>query len=371
MKKILSLLIVIAAVFSSCEDKNTYTVDGNFNSTDYDGKLVYLQKATDLPPNGEIAILDSATVKDGKFSFKALAGDKPEIRFISLGKMSEMSAPDPERPTVATFIAEPGKIEITIDKTALTVKGTPLNDKFNKVHEYSNQMVTLYKEANEKGRTPELEEKLKAMYTQMQAENVNFAKENMQSPAGQFIFITSIRSLERDQVKELIALSDTSFQNRTEIKEIIDMIASQEAAEAAVLNKPVQDGKLQDQKGKPVSLSAYTGKGKVVLLDFWASWCAPCKKEFPNLKNLYAQYKDKGLEIVAVSIDEDRNEWQKAIQENQLPWIQLVDDAEGTVATAFGVQSIPYTLLLDKNGNVIAINPRGDELTQKIADALK
>lgn len=378
MKKFTLILSILAVVLASCKDKNAYTIDGNFNATSYDGKTVYLQKLEDLQKMEPI-VVDSVIVKDGKFHFEGVAAEKPEMRFISLGKLSEITDPEPDQPTVATFVLEPGAIEISFDKATLSIKGTPRNDEFNKIHELSNQMVALYKEVSEAGGVDgvaadanglDAKARMNKLMEQMQDVNYSFTKENMNNPVGEFIFLSSVRSFEKEQISELLALSDTSFRNKPEIKELQNMLDMQAQRDAAILNQPVQDAQVADQAGKNVALSAYTGKGKVVLLDFWASWCAPCIEEMPNLVKAYAQYKDKGFEIVGISLDQDKAAWQSAVKSNNMTWVQFID-ANGSAAQTFGINSIPYTLLVDKDGKVYAMNLRGDDLEKKLGELLK
>lgn len=373
MKKITLILSILAVVLASCKDKNAYTIDGSFNATSYDGKTVYLQKLEDMEQMDPI-VVDSAVVKDGKFHFEGVAEDKPSIRFISLGKLSEITEPEADQPTVATFVLEAGAIEISFDKASLSIKGTPRNDEFNKIHDLSNQMVALYKEATASTLSEEAmaekRAKMNDLMKQMQDVNYKFTKENMNNPVGEFIFLSSVRSLEKEQISELLALSDSSFQNKPQVKQLKEMLEMQLQRDAAVLNHPVQDAQVADQSGKKVSLSAYTGKGKVVLLDFWASWCAPCIQEMPSLVKAYAKYKDKGFEIVGVSLDQDKSAWQNAVKSNNMTWVQLID-AEGDAAKVFEISSIPFTLLLDKEGNVYAMNLRGDDLEKKLEELFK
>ncbi|WP_165042491.1 TlpA disulfide reductase family protein [Dysgonomonas sp. ZJ709] len=378
MKKITLLLSIIAIVFSSCKDKNAYTINGNFNATNLDGKIVYLQAMDDFSQM-EPTVLDSATVKDGKFHFEGIAGEKPAIRFISLGKLAEMETPDPNQATVATFVLEPGTIDILLDKATLEIKGTPRNDAFNKVHALSNQMVALYKEVSDAGGVAgvpldsnglDAKARMEKIMKDMQDVNYQFTKENMNNPVGEFIFMSSARSFEEDQIKELISLSDSSFQNKPEIKDLLGMFEMQSQRNADVLNQPYKDVQLTDQNGKSVALSTYVGKGKVVFLDFWASWCGPCMQEVPHLVQAYAKYKSKGFEIVGISLDEDKAAWTNAVKTNNMSWTQLID-ADKSAAETYGISAIPYTLLVDGNGTIIAMNLRGDDLDKKLAELLK
>lgn len=116
---------------------------------------------------------------------------------------------------------------------------------------------------------------------------------------------------------------------------------------------------LPDVKGKNINLSSL--KGKVVLVDFWASWCVPCRKKVPEIKKTYAKYKPKGFEIYGISLDDDAASWKQALKEDRTTWLH-VNDAKGDVAVLWNVNYIPSTFLLDKTGKIIAINPSLEEL---------
>ncbi|MEM1357505.1 MAG: TlpA disulfide reductase family protein [Bacteroidota bacterium] len=123
-----------------------------------------------------------------------------------------------------------------------------------------------------------------------------------------------------------------------------------------------------DPEGQEISLSDL--RGKVVLIDFWASWCGPCRKENPNVVKMYAKYKDQGFEILGVSLDNTKSRWLKAIEDDKLTWLH-VSDLKGwrsAFAQQYGVSSIPQTILLDKAGNILARNLRGAGLEQKLAE---
>ncbi|MGN6617983.1 MAG: TlpA family protein disulfide reductase [Ilyomonas sp.] len=124
--------------------------------------------------------------------------------------------------------------------------------------------------------------------------------------------------------------------------------------------------KLPNAKGTVVSLSSL--KGKIVLIDFWASWCGPCRRTVPAMRELYKKYHNKGFEIYGISVDADKNDWKRAVFEDGIKWMQ-VNDADGKVATEWRLQYIPNTYLLDKNGKVVSINASEqqlEELLQKL-----
>lgn len=123
---------------------------------------------------------------------------------------------------------------------------------------------------------------------------------------------------------------------------------------------------LPNAKGVVTSLSSL--KGKVVLIDFWASWCGPCRRTVPALRELYKKYNNKGFEIYGVSVDVDKNEWKRAVFEDNIKWLQ-VNDSDGKIAESWKLEYIPNTYLLDKNGKVVAVNasePQLETLLQKL-----
>jgi len=134
-----------------------------------------------------------------------------------------------------------------------------------------------------------------------------------------------------------------------------------------------KDLAMKDTLGMPMKISDYVPKNKVTLVDFWASWCGPCRSEIPNIIKLYNQYKDKGFGVVCVSFDDNAKAWKGAINALHLPWPQMSDlkgwKSEG--AKVYGIMSIPYTLLIDQNGKILAKWLRSEELATKLSEILK
>jgi thiol-disulfide isomerase/thioredoxin len=126
-------------------------------------------------------------------------------------------------------------------------------------------------------------------------------------------------------------------------------------------------------QGKETKLSDYAGKGKYVLLDFWASWCSPCRKEMPLLVELYKTYKDKNFEIVGYSLDKDVESWKKGIEDLQITWPQLSDTAywQSLPVQTYNINGIPSTVLIDPQGIIIAKDLRGEKLAQKLQELLQ
>lgn len=149
------------------------------------------------------------------------------------------------------------------------------------------------------------------------------------------------------------------------LKDIVGLV---EAEERKATGAPFTDITLNDMAGKTVRLSDYVGKGNYVLVDFWASWCGPCRAEMPNVRNAYNRFHPKGFEIVGISLDSQSDDWQHATEQMGITWPQMSDlkGWKSEAATLYGVRSIPFTLLFDPDGKVVATGLRGESLMQKL-----
>lgn len=371
MKKITLFLLSLAFIMISCQDKNAYTIEGSFSEQNMEGKTVYLQKIDSMQANSS-TVIDTAVIKGGKFKIKGVLDDSNIIMgFISTDRLEQLN----DSSLVTSFVLEPGNIKVSFDKRNPSLSGTTRNDEYNKVVSTMNKIALLLEEVDKAGNVDavpldgeglDVRGRMDKLQKELSSANFVFAKNNMTNKAGQFQFFSSFASFSREQIKELIAASDSTFRSTPDIisleKELNRVIPE--------AGKPYEDVQLVDLEGGRVTLSKFIEGNKCTLIDFWASWCGPCIEEMPSLVRTYTTYKGKGLEIIGISVDEDRMAWLNAVKTHKMTWVQLADDTRAASAI-YGVNSIPHTILLDKDGIIVAKNLRGKELEDKIAEILK
>ena len=362
MKKFL-FLSAIAVIFAACQSKSEYTISGEVTDTSFEGQQVNLVANID----NNMETVDSTIVTNGKFTFKGDA-ETPVLRFLAI---------DNARTIV---MLEPGKINVIYD-TDFQVSGTPLNDDFNefnaKQKDLNEEMMAIsnqYRAAEADGTlTDELSSELRLSLNEVRENGkvmfLDFIEENINNELGQYMFLTSAGMFEIEEQKKILAMASEDFKADENVKPIIARI---EAAEAVAIGNDFVDITMLNPEGETISLSDYAGKGKYVFIDFWAAWCGPCVQEMPNVVEAYKKYKDKGLEIVGVSLDQDKDKWIQGIEDMNMTWPQMSDLKlwESEAVALYGIRSIPHTVLLDKEGKIIAKNLRDKELHEKLAELL-
>ena len=177
-------------------------------------------------------------------------------------------------------------------------------------------------------------------------------------------------NIDEDRQNEIISKADSSFKSVPGINYMIDHL---NVLKKVAVGQKFTDFEMPDAKGEMHKLSEYVGNGKVVLIDFWASWCPPCRAEMPNLVKAYKDYKGKGFDIVGISLDSKADAWAKGVKDLNITWTQLSDlkGWQNGGAALYGVNSIPHTVLVDKDGTIIAKNLHGQELEDQIKEVLK
>ena len=365
MRKIL-YIIFIAAIIASCTSKKSdnYTINGTI--TGMDTGMIYLQKR-DL---GKWIRSDSAKVKEGKFTFTGKI-IMPEMRYLTVAQQ-ETSLP---------FFLENAEFSITayadsLDKSK--VKGGPTQETFksylSQADAYDKKMNDLYvkfMQAKQSGDSIQVK-KIDSLYPILEKEKVTFTndfiKKNSKSVVAPYLIISNAYQYELADLESLTATFDSSLNRSSYVESLKERIAILKSVE---VGQPAIDFTMNDSTGKPVTLSSF--KGKILLVDFWASWCRPCRAENPNVVKVYNEFNTKGFDVLGVSFDTDKNKWMKATRDDKLLW-NHVSDLQGwgnAAGKLYGIMSIPANVLIDKDGKIIARNVLGEDLHAKLAELLK
>ena len=307
MKKFTYLVIATAALgMVACTGGNKagYVVTGTVEGAS-DGDTVYLQEA-----NGRNLVkLDTAVITKGTFTFEGTQ-DSVVSRYITCEVDGE--------PLMIDFFLENGKINVALTKDNDSATGTANNDAYQivraQINDISKKMNAIYQSMGDSSLSDEQKEAKQKEGAQLEEQYDKAIKEGVQNnitnPVGVFLFKQTFYNNSTAENEALLQQIPANFQNDETIVKIKELTDKQK--KTAVGTKFV-DFEMQTPDGKSVKLSDYVGKGKVVLVDFWASWCGPCRREMPNLVEAYAKFKGKNFEIVGVSLDQDGAAWKEAI----------------------------------------------------------
>ena len=371
MKKILSTLLLMYPLILLAQ--NIFTIEGKIDSLK-NGDKIFLTY-----PLEDQQITDSTIVKNGRFVLKGTL-KYPVDATLVLNK-NPATNPSLKGADLFRFFLEPARFTLTASKSLkdIVIKGSPINDR----HKELMAMLQLNEDKLEALRA-EFKALPKEKQKDKQVRNIFAARSKEQSKEYNRIVLTFIKK-HPDSYYSLISLSqiasnaDISEQAKNAFAGLSPALkktpmgktigAQIAALEKTKIGKRAPDFEQSAPDGKKIKLSHL--RSKYVLLDFWASWCGPCRQENPNVVAAYNQYKDKGFTVLGVSLDQpgQKDAWLKAIQKDQLTWHQ-VSDLKGwsnTVAQKYGVRSIPANFLIDPTGKIIARDLRGQALHEKLA----
>ena len=359
-----SILFSAAVLTLSACHQTSYTISGTAEGLqDGDTLFVTDNMETGIPT-------DTLILQSGKFTLEGET-DSTRLCMVYSASRNELNAP---------FFLEPGTISIAIKETpgASRVGGTLCNDRWQ---ELNDSVMSIGKEINRiaehiYGGTQSEAEQQKGM-EQIDRLNERFAnlvagmaEKNITNEFGYFLLTYYPEELiSNDQRSRLIQQLPDAMKQRPAIREMQQALT--QAAKTAE-GQTIGDFTQQTLDGQELSLMQEVGKNKITVIDFWASWCGPCRQETPFMIGMYNRLKDRGLGIVGISLDDDHTAWAKVSQQLSIPWPQMSDlkGWENAAARAFNITSIPQTIVVDRQGRILRRGLRGEKLEEFLTEEL-
>jgi peroxiredoxin len=361
MKRNLLLLIAVAFIMTACNQNKNFNV--NVSLANGNDKTVYLQKYVDNVP----VTIDSAVIAEEKAVLTAPI-DNPQILYALKIKGQRGSMPFFADNKDVAFVGDldnPQAVEIMGSETQAELDA--YNDKLDEINMQIRDLYAVMQQAfsdNDSIKMDSLNKVGTALMEQQDNFRDEYIKANPESFVTHYILDGVKQDYPLDQLKDLMAGFTTESIYRDHLN---DYVAKQERLE---VGQPFIDFTLQTKDGEDVTLSEKIAQNKLTLVDFWASWCGPCRHENPVVKAAYEKYHELGFDVVGVSVDQDEAAWLKAVEEDELPWMQ-VRDSEDKVSEDYMIYYIPSNFLFDQNGTMIAKGLRGEDLEAKLAEILK
>ena len=350
MKKVVLSLFVILCI---CSCKNSsFTIHGLVENKGMNGKTIFIKERI----NREWKIVDSTRIENQAFTFKGV-NDTAKIAYLAY------EFPEGKKVRQA-FVLENGNIKAAVDTSGfIVVNGTGQNDLLQSYqaekNTFNKKSEAFYNSHKDKVKTAEQELAFSKEVEKLNQEEVNidkkFATDHINTLVGNHVFMNSFYGLNISEKEAIVNLMNAETKN---IKRIQEIIADLEVEKKTAVGNKFIDFKLPGIAGDSIALSGLVGKTDFVLVDFWASWCGPCMQFLPELQSFYAAHKGAGLEILGVSLDDNKDAWTSTVAAHKIAW-KLVSDLKGwkcAGSRAYAVNSIPSTVLIDKKGIIVGKN---------------
>ena len=371
MKKVFTMAFGALLVASCGQSSNGYTLSGTIKGEPANGTQIFLRTTDSL---NQLVSVDTTTVENGSFVFSGAQQAEPKLHFVFM-ESNQGNVP---------VVIENGNIEMTFQKDSMNfakIKGTVQNELFmgfleesRKLSERAMSMQMDMRDAAQKMDTAtvaSIREEFQEFQEEAKNFNIDFIKQNPNALISVIILgnVMASQALPLEEVKALFEALTPEIKDTEpgrKLKAQLDSMKSTElGAKAPEFSAPTPQGDL-------LALSDVTGNSKLTLVDFWAAWCGPCRRENPNIVSVYHQFKDKGFTVLGVSLDTRAEDWKKAIEADGLEWnhISNLQRFNDPIAQLYSINAIPAAFLLDENGIIVAKDLRGPALGAKVAELL-
>ena len=351
-----------ALSFAACQNKNAYTIVGTIEAAS-EGDSISLQ----LVEGHKHIDLQKAPIVNGKFEFKGIA-DSVQIAAITINN------------AYCEFFLEPGeiKVDFKLDQMTTLALGTPNNNAYEAFVSDMNAIEDEYAEIAKNAQSTELSDakrkEIEAQLASLEEKLFQAIKNSITDNASNNFGLYNLCNYYNIYTPEELAIVLDSYMETFPTNARLQLLKKRNdlTLETSV-GKHFKDFEMADVKGNMHKLSEYIAENKVTLIDFWASWCGPCRAEMPTVKAAYEAFRDKGFGIVGVSLDNNKNAWTAAIENLGMDWAHISDLKGWNCAGAklYGVNSIPATILVAQDGTILARNIRGEAIQEKLSEILK
>jgi peroxiredoxin len=362
--KNIAYILLIGLLMISCSSEPHYVIKGKIAGSD--SITFYIQKRE----AGKTITIDSAISKKGSFKMSGEI-DYPQLIQLVAGDTRKRTAfyLENSKITIAGTLDSLFKAEIKGSKThdeyqALINSNKPLTDKYASVYaEYQTAS-----QAGDFARVEEIEKQADSLQTVMKNLQKDFVKNNPASYVSPSILVSLSYEMEAEEIDSAINLLDEAV---AEVPQIVSLKERVLLMKTVSVGQKAPDFTMNDVDGNPVTLSSKFGT-KLLLVDFWAAWCGPCRNENPNIVKVYNDFHKKGFDVFGVSLDQKKDDWVKAIADDKLTWTHVSDLQywSNSAARLYAVNSIPASFLLDETGTIIGKNLRGEDLYNTVNDLL-